>query len=184
MTFLAIESLVVAESHVGFTVAPMSLQDLEDINALRVDLKVRALRASMLHGDVHWEGQVVAAAHQLSRTPIPVDLNSTAAEAWEEQRRVFHDTLIAACPSRWTLQICRTLFSQFRRYRRVILKRHWTSTPVRATVDAEHQRIVDAVIRRQADKAAALLAEHYTKSAQRVVAEFKRLPAAALLPPG
>lgn len=169
---LSSESLVIGEGHVGFTVAPISLQDLQDINELRVELEVRALRASIQHGDIAWEANVVAAAHQLARTAIPTDPDSADAEVWEEQHRIFHDALISACPSRWTLQFCRTLFSQFRRYRRVVLTRYWASSPVRSTIDAEHQRLVSAVIGRNADAAADLLTVHYTNSAKRVVSEF------------
>lgn len=172
---LASESLVTAEGHVGFRVAAMSLRDLEDINALRLLLEVRALRESVQHGDVQWEARVVAAAHRLARTPIPQRPDTDQAEQWEEQHRLFHDTLISACPSRWTLQFCRTLFAQFRRYRRIILARYWSSTPLRTTIDAEHQRLVDAVLQRDAERAAELLASHYGNSAKRVTAEFRRL---------
>ena len=172
---LASESLVTAEGHVGFRVAPMSLGDLEDINALRLLLETRALRESIAHGDLHWESRVVSAAHQLSRTPIPTDPNSEQAEVWEEQHRIFHDALISACPSRWTLQFSRTLFAQFRRYRRIILAKYWSSTPMRKTIDAEHQRLVDAALKRETDCAAELLATHYGNSAKRVVTEFRRL---------
>jgi DNA-binding GntR family transcriptional regulator len=172
---LVSESLVVAEGHVGFKVAPISLADLQDINALRVDLEVRALRASIARGDLQWEARIVAAAHQLSRTPIPVDPDSVEAERWEEQHRQFHDALISACPSRWNLQFCRTLFHQFGRYRRVVLARYWSNTPTRSKIDAEHERLVKAVLARDADAAARLLATHYGNSANRIVAEFERL---------
>ena len=172
---LTSESLVRAEGHVGFRVAPMSLGDLEDINALRLLLEARALRESIKHGDLRWESGVVSAAHQLSRTPLPTDPKSGQAEAWEEPHRVFHGALICACPSRWTLQFSRTLFAQFRRYRRIVLARYWSSTPLRKTIDAEHQRLVDAALKRDADHPAELLATHYGNSAKRVVAEFRRL---------
>ena len=172
---LASESLVTAEGHVGFRVAPISLRDLEDINALRLLLETRALRESIELGDLQWESRVVAAAHQLSRTPIPTDPDSAQAEVWEEQHRIFHDTLISACASRWTLQFCRTLFAQFRRYRRIILARYWSSVPVREAVDAEHRRLVDAALKRDADRAAELLATHYGNSARRVLGEFRRV---------
>ena len=114
---------------------------------------------------------------QLSRTPIPTDPDSAQAESLgEEQHRIFHHTLTSACASRWTLQFCRTLFAQFHRYRRIILAKYWRSTPLRTTIDAEHQRLVDAALKRDTERTAQLLATHYGNSAKRVVAEFRRLP--------
>lgn len=172
---LASENLVVSEGHVGFRVAPISIQDLRDINALRRTLEVEALMSAIANGDVEWESRVVAAVHQLSRMPLPTDPHGQDAERWEECHRHFHDTLISACTSRWTLQFCRTLFAQFRRYRRIILTRYWESTRVRSVVDAEHQQLVQAVLDRDAVLAASLLTTHYDNSAQRVVEEYQRI---------
>lgn len=170
---LTTECLVVSEGYIGFRVAPMSLDELVDINALRVLLEVRALRESIEHGDVTWEAKVLASSHQLARTPIPADPDSEDAEQWEERHRQFHEALISACPSRWTLNFCASLFSQFRRYRRVILRRYWKSNPLRKAVDAEHQRLVDAILKRDGNLAGKLLEAHYNSSAERVVAQFK-----------
>ena len=172
---LTAENLVVSEGHVGFRVASISLDDLKDINALRRLLEVEALRSAIANGGVQWESQVVAAYHQLSRMALPSDPHGADAEQWEECHRQFHDVLICACNSRWTLQFCRTLFSQFRRYRRIILKRYWESNSVRLIVDKEHRQLVQAVIDRDADRAAKLLEAHYDNSAKRVVAEYQRI---------
>jgi len=172
---LSSESLVTSEGHVGFRVAPMSLRDLEDINSMRLMLETAALRDSLRNGDVAWESRVVAASHQLSRSPLPSTPDSPEAEHWEEQHRVFHDVLISACGSRWTLVFCRTLFWQFRRYRRIILAKYWSQAPVRTTIDAEHKRLVDAVLARDDERAVALLTTHYENSARRVVAEYRRV---------
>lgn len=171
------ENLVVAEGHVGFRVAPISLADLEDINATRLMLESHALREAILHGDVRWEASIVAVAHQLSRLPIPQDAHDSSADDWEEGHRQLHDTLISACPSRWTLQFCRILFSQFGRYRRIILTRYWKSTPLRSTIDAEHDALVKAVLARDSKTAVSMLAVHYTNSAERVVTEYRRITA-------
>lgn len=171
---LAIENWVDAEDHVGFRVAPMSLEDLRDINAMRTLLEPLALRDAVQRGDMAWETRVVGAAHKLARTPIPQDPASAAADLWEEVHREFHEALISACTSRRLLRFCRLLFAQFRRYRRLVLTRYWTSQAVRATVDAEHKRVMDAALGRQADKAAELLAHHYSRSAERVIAEYQK----------
>ena len=171
---LTSEHLATVEGHVGFRVAPVSRRDLKEINALRLQLEVQAIRDSFAHGDLGWEARVVAAAHRLNRTPIPVDHDSPDAENWEEQHRLFHDALISECQSRWTLQFCRILFAQFRRYRRVILDRYWSSPPLREAIDAEHQRLVDAVVGRDVETAVAMLTEHYENSGRRVLQDYER----------
>ena len=170
---LTSEHLVTVESHVGFRVAPVSRRDLEEINSLRLQLEVQALRDSFSHGDLGWEASVVTAAHMLNRTPIPVDDDSPEAEKWEEQHRLFHDALISKCQARWTLRFCRILFAQFRRYRRVILHRYWSSPPLREVIDAEHQRLVDAVVARDVEAAVATLTEHYENSGRRVLQDYE-----------
>ena len=174
---LAIENWVDAVDHVGFRVAPMSLEDLHDINFLRTLLEPLALREAVSHGDLPWETRLVAAAHKLSRMPIPADPVSPAADAWEGAHREFHEALISACPSQRLRQFCRVLFAQFRRYRRLVLTRYWSSQALRATVNAEHKRVMEAALGRQAGKAAELLAQHYSRSAERVLAEYKKLHA-------
>ena len=174
-------NLVAVEGHVGFRVAPIQLDDLMDINALRLQLEVQALRDAIANGSPEWEAQVVAAAHQLSRMPMPVDPNGDDAERWEEAHWRFHDTLISACTSPWTLQFCRTLFAQFRRYRRIVLNKYWSSEPLRKVIDKEHQAVADAVLARDADLAAKHLETHYRKSAERVVQEYVRLVKAGVI---
>lgn len=175
------ENLVTFEGHVGYRVAPIELSDLMDINALRRTLEVQALRNAIANGSAQWEAQVVAVAHQLSRLPIPTDPHGVQADQWEECHWVFHNVLISACTSRWTLQFCRTLFAQFRRYRRIILTGYWTSHDVRVVVDREHEQLVQAVVARDGDRAAAILEAHYDNSAARVVSEYERLVTAGAL---
>lgn len=172
---LASENLVDAEGNVGFRVAPISLKDLEDINALRLLLEPRALHDSISHGGMEWETQVVSAAHKLSRMPMPKDPKDPAADEWDECHRQFHDALISACTSPWLLQFCRMLFSNFARYRRIILGRYWASAALRSTIDAEHRLVVDAALNHEADKASVLLAKHYANSAERIVTEYRKL---------
>ena len=115
------------------------------------------------------------AAHRLSSVPRPQDPASEEAGAWEECHRAFHDTLISACSSRWLLLFCRTLFDQFGRYRRLILVQYWKFSPLRSTIDMEHKRVVDAVLGRDADKAAQLLKKHYDNSGECVVGQYRKL---------
>jgi DNA-binding GntR family transcriptional regulator len=66
---LASERLVQFEGQRGFVVAPVSLDDLNDLCSLRVDLYCRALRASIERGDENWEAEIIVALHRLEPYP-------------------------------------------------------------------------------------------------------------------
>jgi GntR family transcriptional regulator, carbon starvation induced regulator len=169
---LAGEQLVVAEGHRGFRVTPLSAEELADINGLRLLLEPRALRDSIERGDAAWEERVLLASHRLARIQRPEDLRSVEADRWEQHHRDFHDALLSACGSPWTLQFCRTLYDRFTRYRRLLVSQYVTSPKLRAGVDAEHKALLEAALRRDADKAVAVLVQHYGNTARRVLGHY------------
>ena len=46
---------------------PVSPENLAEVIRLRVELEGMALKQAMQHGDVAWEGRVLATLHQLTR---------------------------------------------------------------------------------------------------------------------
>lgn len=171
---LVSENMVTLEGHVGFKVAPFRLDDLKDINALRRELTGQALRSAIEQGTPEWEGQVLAAAHALSRLPLSAEPTPSEMDAWEAAHRHFHETLLSACTSRWLLHFCRTLDTQYLRYRRIVLARYSSTPTVRQQINTEHQAIVEAALAHDADLAVALLHEHYDRSARDVVEEYEK----------
>jgi GntR family transcriptional regulator, carbon starvation induced regulator len=172
---LGSEGLVNAHGHVGFHVADVSIKELRDLNALRLLLEPLALKESVSAGDVNWETGVITAAYRLRRLPVPTDSHSASADAWEEAHRELHDALIAACPNVMLLQFSRTLFQQMRRYRRIFLRRYWTSPTVREPVEKEHSALVEAVLDRDTERAASCLHEHYANGFERVLREYQSI---------
>lgn len=170
---LVAENLVTAEGHVGFRVAPLCLDDLEDINRQRSRLACDALREAVERGKVDWEARVVAAAHELHRMPVPSDPLGAEADAWEACHKKFHSTLLSACQSRWLLQFVEMLDAQYVRYRRIVYGHYWSERTRHDQMDDEHQRIVDAALRHDADAAVALLQTHYRRSADGVVEAYQ-----------
>src|SRR3954463_11386322 len=65
---LASERLVIAEGRRGFEAAPVSIDDLRDLGALRHLLESHAMTESFARGDMEWEGRVVSAHHKLAAT--------------------------------------------------------------------------------------------------------------------
>ena len=170
---LASEGLVIGRGHVGFTVADVSIKELEDLHALRLVLEPLALKDAVQTGDIEWETRVISAAHRLQRLPVPDDLHSASADLWEEAHREFHDALISGCSNAMLLQFSRVLFQQVRRYRRIFLRRYWTSQEVRGPVEQEHRDIVEAVLARDGQSAVRALRYHYTNGFERMLNEYR-----------
>jgi DNA-binding GntR family transcriptional regulator len=64
---LAEQQLVVLTPDQGFRVTSISRKDLIDLSDLRQDLEGKALRRSILIGDMGWEAGIVSAHHILRR---------------------------------------------------------------------------------------------------------------------
>ncbi|MGV8893685.1 MAG: GntR family transcriptional regulator [Burkholderiaceae bacterium] len=159
LALLLSDVLVVAEGQRGFHVAPISLQDLADITHTRVLLETNALRQSIQNGDDEWEAGLVAAFHKLSnseeRLEDKLDKRSNVRE-WEERNRNFHEALIAACDSRWQRYMIGLLYRQSERYRHLAI----TSNTIPRDVHGEHAAIIDAALKRDAERASRVLEQH------------------------
>ncbi len=155
LSLLISDALVVSQGQRGFRVAPTSLEDFQDITCNRVMLECEALRQSIAMGDDVWESELLAAFHRLTKAEEKL-IGSDNREEWEERNRVFHEVLIAACPSRWLKHFLSILYQQAERYRRLSLY----LKPIPRNVHAEHEALMNAAIARDADKATTLLAEH------------------------
>lgn len=154
---LTSEGLVSAEPQLGFRVAPISTSDLQDLTMVRTEIEGLCLRQAIAEGDLAWESRIVAAYHQLSRTPHnaaddPKRLNDAFAAAHSE----FHEALVSACSSGWLHRIRHILFAQSARY--VAL-----SVPLARRVrnrNQEHRELMEAAIERDADRAVGLMTAH------------------------
>jgi GntR family transcriptional regulator, carbon starvation induced regulator len=162
LTRLTAESLVTFEGQRGFRVAATSREDFADLCDVRKIIEVEALKRSIMAGDDEWEGNVVASFHRLAKIDVqlPDHLNGLYDE-WEERNRIFHRTLISACPSRWLLRMHDQLFQQAERYRRITFATR-TSTP--RNVHQEHRSIMEAAIARDVDAACGLAASHILRT--------------------
>jgi GntR family carbon starvation induced transcriptional regulator len=155
---LVSDGLVETEAQRGFWVSPISREDLKDITTARLTIEVEALRQSILHGTLQWEGRVVVARHSLER--FEQSMTEPSPEiimGWERANRAFHMALISGCPSRWLLRFTELLYDQSQRYRhRTQLRR---AIP-RMGLSTEHTAIVNATLAREAEAACAGLYAH------------------------
>src|SRR3546814_19395236 len=65
------EGLVISSNQRGFRIAPISIDDLQDLISVRIDLEITCLQHSFRLGDLGWETNLVAAFHRLSQTAPP-----------------------------------------------------------------------------------------------------------------
>lgn len=167
---LSSEFLVIIEGQRGFSVAPLDIDELDDISQIRCDLEAEALRRAIEVGDDSWEAGIVAAFYNLTKaeTRRKDDFEAYAAE-WEDRNREFHEALVAACTSEWLKRLRGLLYYQHERYRRLSLK---NPSPSR-DIHAEHQAIMDATLARHTDLAVKLSRDHIdqtTKAVREVIA--------------
>lgn len=163
---LIAEGLVTSQDQRGFRVAEISRGDLMDVTRTRQQIEALALRASIQHGDVAWEGDVTAALHRLRRAADRTRPGGPFDEAWEREHARLHAALLAACKSPLLLRFHAMLFEQSARYRRLAAA---NGRPPR-DVHQEHDALVRAALARDAERACALLVEHIAATADRALA--------------
>ena len=162
------ERLVLSTALRGFSVAPLSREEMKDATETRILIESEALRRSMRDGDDDWEAAIVAAFHALSlqaerQSRLAGDVEAADMHAMDERHYQFHRALIAHCGSPRLLDLADQLYVETQRYRLPCLVGQVAGTQAR-DVAAEHQQIMDATLRRSED-AVRHLAEHYQRTA-------------------
>lgn len=163
--------LVQAQSRRGFSVAPVSLGDLEDVCRVRRVLECATLEQSLQNADERWEANLVAAYHRLSKIEerLSGSLSDGLAEEWETRNREFHDALVSGCASQRLLRFRQIVYDESARYRRFSLK---TALPAR-NIHQEHKAIFEAAIRRDVVDACRLIEQHIDRTLQIVLASAR-----------
>ena len=79
---------------------------------------------------------------------------------WENRNRDFHDALVMACDSEWLMRLRSLLYDHSRRYRHCTLQ-----TPALLESSArDHEMLHAAALARNADKACALVSQHFMRT--------------------
>ncbi|MBB5696204.1 GntR family transcriptional regulator [Muricoccus pecuniae] len=168
---LAAEGLAERLEHRGFRVAGAAPAQLDGLIRSRVLAECAALRESIRRGDAAWEDAVVVAEHRLNRLARSVDPQRFATNPeWEAGHLRFHQALLEACGAPQLLAFCDRLREEARRYRALA---NTAAYPDR-DVAAEHAAIARAALDRDAEAAAALLAQHYERTGAFVGADLGR----------
>lgn len=173
---LAEQGLVRAEPQVGFQVTPISVDDLRDLTAVRVDIEGLALRYAINRGDLAWESRLIGAHHALARTPrtLPDD-PARLSDDWVRVHADYHATLIEGCGSPRLTAIALSTREAAELYRRWSVPLGEEQT--QRDVEAEHREILDATLAHEADRAVAALTAHIERTTALVIAGQQRLAA-------
>lgn len=154
ITRLVSDALVVAEGQRGFRVAPIAIEDLQDLTRLRLHIEIDALRQSIRNGDDAWRAQLQRAFDELSAFEQPI--RPEHRRRWELLNTRFHEALIAAHASPWTVNVLRILARHGERYRRYAMG---LPGSVR-DVHEEHRQIFEAAMAGLEARAALALEAH------------------------
>jgi len=181
---LQAERLVTSVALKGFSVAPLSMEEMWDATNTRILIETRALRLSIDRGGDEWEAGIVASLHALLLQAARGGATEADAPALEARHHSFHTTLLSACGSGWLMEFFQRLYVESERYRYPLLAPP-PGEPAR-DVQAEHEALARAALARDADLAASLLGDHYRRTAQRVerlLPPVRRVPEDQHAPP-
>lgn len=154
ITRVVSDALVVAEGQRGFRVAPIALEDLNDLTRLRLHIEIDALRQSIRHGDAAWRERLQQVFDELSAFEQPIRAEHRA--RWELLNARFHETLTSAHESPWTTKVLRLLSRHGERYRRYAIGLADSGRDVHA----EHREIFEFAMAGMEARAALALEAH------------------------
>lgn len=157
---LSQEGLVVALPRRGYQIAPVTLRDIRELFQLRALLEPEATRLGVAQVDVVLMRELDAT---LARGYVQGDADGEA--AFLAANRAFHSTLIAASGNEKLTRILENVIDQMERLFHLGLARSWHKEKLRG----EHRELVEAVEARDADRAAAIVAEHIETMRQSVI---------------
>ena len=161
LTRLAGQGLIKTVANKGFRVPPISADEIVDLCRARVEIEALTLRLAAERGDVAWEASVIAAHHELARTPrVSISEDPEANERWSIVHARFHRECAAGCGSRRLCHVRQQLYDEaeiFRQYARLY--------GAGRDVEVEHAAICDALVARDASRAAALVRDHVEATA-------------------
>lgn len=150
------DGLVELEPNCGFRVASLTREDLMDIAVARIAIETTAIRLAIANGDDRWEAGVVGAMHRYRKSSDTMFDGTERLAWWEDAHDALHAALISACASPRLMAMQARYQEQHQRYRRLIVIPQVSGDAHMA----EHQMLVDYVLDRDPDGAAAAVERH------------------------
>jgi DNA-binding GntR family transcriptional regulator len=161
---LTAEQLVVAEGQRGFVVAPVSIEDLEDLTNGRVLIERELLRLSIMNGDDAWEAGILASYYKMDRLQSRLGEHYYFDSDWARVHGEFHLSLVKACRSPVLFEIRQKLFERAHRYRRMSSKYRTQWRPK----NIQHKEIMEATLDKLPE-ALDLIERHIRETTENVI---------------
>lgn len=152
LSLLTSDNLVERHDQRGFRTSEVSATNFEEILKLRCTLEDLALRESIANASEDWEENIVLAHHRMQRA------KGSTLEAFEEQHKAFHMSLLANAQSPILVKFCSQLYDLNIRYRYLAGN---ALNYQRRDVSDEHTGILEAAVARDAELASDRLLNHY-----------------------
>ena len=166
LRMLEAEGLVVSERNRGAIVRPLSPTEVVDLYGLRIRLEAYAVEVATERATEAELGELVGLADAFGAVQRTVDIDSVqGVRRLHEANRQLHDGILAAARHhRLAAMLTRTVdtplvFQAFRTFGAVEIERS----------DTFHRLIVEAMCRRDANRAGALMAEHIAQGRDAVL---------------
>lgn len=139
----------------GFRVVMITEEDIVDIHRTFAQVEILALRQAMQLGNEAWEARIVSTLHTL--TLVETREGSVDYQTWAERNNAFHEALISGCKSPCLIRIRNDLQLRFDRYCRF---RFYACDAPLAVNNKEHQRLAQAVLKREEALACEIMQKH------------------------
>jgi DNA-binding GntR family transcriptional regulator len=164
LTRLSGDGLVALEPRLGFRVVELSVDHLVDLTGMRIEIETLAARRAVRNGNRRWEAELVAAHHLLASTPFPLLPGPPgSADDWWDLHAAFHRWLASGCGSPVLMDVRDRLWNATELYLRWSLGAddpHYLDDAA-----SDHTAMVAAVVARDADTVASLIAAHIQRTA-------------------
>jgi DNA-binding GntR family transcriptional regulator len=165
---LEAEGLVVLQPRRGYAVISLEPDDISELFELRILIEEHQARLATQRRtveDIAKLTELVENMAALGKSP-----NTAAMNAWFEQNVVFHDMLLAPGGQKHFQRVVASLRSAIELYIRVELR----LTGDFAQAQAEHEQILNAFIKGNADQVARLTREHSIHTRQRLLEGLRK----------
>jgi len=167
ITRLVSDALVVTEGQRGFRVAPIAIEDLEDLTRLRVHIEIDALRQSIRASNAAWRARLRETYDRLSAIEQPIQPQHL--RRWEALNTQFHEDLVQGHASPWTLKLLKVLARHGERYRRYSMALPDSGR----NVHAEHREIFESAMAGKELRAALALEAHISATLELIKAALR-----------
>lgn len=155
---LTAEGLVETERNAGFRATPIISKGFRELAEASIVIEIPCLRSAIEHGDLNWEGQLMANLHvstkllKQTQRDNDVDLDNYTAN-----RAEFYDVLLAPCQNQWLLSAWKQLYIKQMRYRHTFRK----LAAFEASLGDHYHHFIHAVCARDSNRAIELCLQQY-----------------------